>query len=424
MEHVADAQARPRFEIADPVQHLRQPGARHDAVLHVVVRRDAAHRRERRLAPLPDPRALLVGLARPRSSSRRGAGRSRSTIVEELAHFGGRTIELDDQHGVGGGKIRMHRRFGRADRERDPSSRPPPARCRRAMMSETPRRRRRSCRTRRAASAPLSGRRRIRTVTLRDDRQRALRIRSSTPSRSGPGVSASGAAELHQLAVGQDRFDAEHVVHGEAVLQAVRAAGVLGDVAADRADLLARRIGRVVVAERRHLPRDLEVGDAGLDRDALVGDVDVEHAVEPRQRDHERRRRPAARRPTGRCRARARRTARRSRAHSRTTACTSAADCRQHDGRRRRAQVRQRVGLIGQQLERIVEDVPRRRQSPQFASRNARSIACCPATRGPLSPQNLDLEVASRIPSGAVSRGPASAGLSRSVRLGRTLRSC
>jgi hypothetical protein len=40
------------------------------------------------------------------------------------------------------------------------------------------------------------------------------------------------------------------VVHREAVLQAVRAAGVLGDVAADRAHLLTRGIGRVVIAER------------------------------------------------------------------------------------------------------------------------------------------------------------------------------
>ena len=74
---------------------------------------------------------------------------------------------------------------------------------------------------------------------------------------------------------------------GEAVLQAVRAAGVLGDVAADRADLLARRIRRVVVAERRDPFGDLEIGDAGLDRHPLVRDVDVEDAVEARQRDHE-----------------------------------------------------------------------------------------------------------------------------------------
>ena len=59
------------------------------------------------------------------------------------------------------------------------------------------------------------------------------------------------AAELDQLAVGQHDLEAEHVVDGEAVLEAVRAAGVLGDVAADRADLLARRIGRVVEAVRR-----------------------------------------------------------------------------------------------------------------------------------------------------------------------------
>ena len=45
--------------------------------------------------------------------------------------------------------------------------------------------------------------------------------------------------------------DGEDVVDGEAVLEAVRAAGVLGDVAADRADLLARRIGGVVVARGR-----------------------------------------------------------------------------------------------------------------------------------------------------------------------------
>ena len=47
------------------------------------------------------------------------------------------------------------------------------------------------------------------------------------------------AAEPHDVAVGRDDLDPGHVVGGEAVLQAVRAAGVLRDVAADRADLLA-----------------------------------------------------------------------------------------------------------------------------------------------------------------------------------------
>ena len=76
-------------------------------------------------------------------------------------------------------------------------------------------------------------------------------------------------------------------MHGEAVLQAVRAAGILGDVAANRADQLARRIGRVVVAVRRDAARDVEVDDARLDGDALVRDVDVEDAVQPRQHDQD-----------------------------------------------------------------------------------------------------------------------------------------
>src|SRR5262249_59084409 len=56
------------------------------------------------------------------------------------------------------------------------------------------------------------------------------------------------AAEPHDLAVGHDHLEPEDVIGGDAVLQGVRAAGVVGDVAADRARLLARWVGRVVVA--------------------------------------------------------------------------------------------------------------------------------------------------------------------------------
>ena len=64
-------------------------------------------------------------------------------------------------------------------------------------------------------------------------------------------VDALAAAELHDLAVGQHDLEPGHVVRREAVLEAVRAAGVLGDVAADRADDLGRRVGRVVVRRAR-----------------------------------------------------------------------------------------------------------------------------------------------------------------------------
>ena len=56
------------------------------------------------------------------------------------------------------------------------------------------------------------------------------------------------AAEPHHLAVDQHQLDAQHVVGGEPVFEAMHAARILGDVAADRAGDLARRIGRVVEA--------------------------------------------------------------------------------------------------------------------------------------------------------------------------------
>ena len=73
----------------------------------------------------------------------------------------------------------------------------------------------------------------------------------------------------------------------ESVLQTVRAAGVFSDVAADRANLLTRRIGSVVEAVRRHRPRDVEIDDARLDGDPLIRDVDVEDPVQARQRDQD-----------------------------------------------------------------------------------------------------------------------------------------
>ena len=155
----------------------------------------------------------------------------------------------------------------------------------------------------------LSGLRRIRTTTFVTIGERAFAA-DEQPEQVGAGRVGERAADLHELAVRQHRFDREDVVHGEAVLQAVRAAGVLGDVAADRAHLLTRRVGGVVVAERRHLPRDLEVGDARFDGDAPVRDVDVEHAIQPRQADDDAaRHRQRAARET-RCRGRAPRTAR------------------------------------------------------------------------------------------------------------------
>ena len=79
-------------------QHLDEPRARHDRVVEVVVGRDAGDRAERRLAALPQQRALgLVGrdphgprAVRPR--------RRASTAVHLRVDAAGQAVDLDEQH--------------------------------------------------------------------------------------------------------------------------------------------------------------------------------------------------------------------------------------------------------------------------------------------------------------------------------------
>ena len=177
-----------------------------------------------------------------------------------------------------GGKFGMHGRFGRLDRHgvhhlhgggNDPGR--DDLRDGRSRFADAVERGQQRLHTLRLSQDPHDG--------LGHDRQRAFAA-DEEPEHVGTRRIGERAANLHEIAVRQHRLDGEDVMHGEAVLQTVRAAGVLGDVAADRAHLLTRRIGRVVVPERRDLPRDLQIGDARFHRDSPVGDVDVEHAIQ------------------------------------------------------------------------------------------------------------------------------------------------
>ncbi len=67
------------------------------------------------------------------------------------------------------------------------------------------------------------------------------------------------APELDHLAGDQHATDPADVVHRESVLDAVQAARILGDVAADRARDLRRRIGRVIEVVRRRRLRNREI---------------------------------------------------------------------------------------------------------------------------------------------------------------------
>ena len=67
--------------------------------------------------------------------------------------------------------------------------------------------------------------------------------------------------------------------------QAVRAPGVFGDISAERADLLTRRVRRVVVPGRSDAACDLQVRDTRFHRHALIRNVDLEHAIQFRETD-------------------------------------------------------------------------------------------------------------------------------------------
>ena len=73
------------------------------------------------------------------------------------------------------------------------------------------------------------------------------------------------AAEHGDRAVGQHDLEGDDVGVGDALGQAVRTARVVGDVAADRARLLAARVGREVQPVDGDGPGQVEVEHAGLD---------------------------------------------------------------------------------------------------------------------------------------------------------------
>ena len=96
------------------------------------------------------------------------------------------------------------------------------------------------------------------------------------------------AADIDDVAVHQHHADAEHVVGGDAVFQAMSAAGIGRDIAADGASDLARRVGRVKEAVARDRIGNAGIGDAGLDARHAACEIDVEHLAHAREAKHDR----------------------------------------------------------------------------------------------------------------------------------------
>src|SRR5690606_38622743 len=93
------------------------------------------------------------------------------------------------------------------------------------------------------------------------------------------------AAEPNDLSLWRNHLYAEHVIRGQAVLQAVHAAGVFRDVAPYRARDLTRRIRRVVETAVRDRVTDGEIRHAALRNHAAVRIVDIEDPIELAHRD-------------------------------------------------------------------------------------------------------------------------------------------
>ena len=122
---------------------------------------------------------------------------------------------------------------------------------------------------------------------LGDDAELAFRAADQAEQIEPAGVEFR-AADVDDLAVEGDEPDAEQVVGGDAVFEAMRAARVHRDVAADGAGELRGRVGRVEEAVGPDRFGDREIGDAGLDPRVAVGEVDLEDAVHLGQAEDDR----------------------------------------------------------------------------------------------------------------------------------------
>jgi len=340
----------------DPGQHRAQRRPRHHAVLDDERRADPAHRGERRLAPGPDDRPLGRVVGRPDLGRARGLAQGTDGRQFGL-HLGGRPVQLDDQHGARPGRVvAVHRGLGRLDGQRvhhldrgGQDAGRDDVRHRPAALGRR----------------PISGQQRVHHLGQRHqldhdlghDAERALRA-GERAQQVIPGGHAGAVAEPGQLAGRRDDLQAGDVVHGEPVLEAVRAAGVLRHVAAHRADHLAGRVRGVEQAERRRRLAHGQVGHARLDHGPPAHRVDLEHRTHPRHHDQHAvlvRQGPAGQ-PGAAAPGHERHARRSARSHHRR----HLAGRRGQHHKRGHAPVRgEPVALVGAQLQRIGDDVAR-----------------------------------------------------------------
>ena len=286
VEHVGDAQAMLPAQVADGRQHLGQGGAGHHAVLEVVAGRLAAQGRDRRFAPLPEPGpgGPVPGLAHAAGARLQAQAGGQ---LHRILHLLLLAIELDQQHGsrlarvfveaevvvhrLNAGAVHHFHAGGQHPGAGDLAHRLAGRRHRGEIGQQ-------HGHTRRGRQQPQGDR--------RGDAQGALAA-DKHPAQIEGRHFRLGAAQGRDRAVGEHHLHGQHMVAGDAVLEAMDAAGVFGNVAADRADLLAGGIGGVIKAVAHHRAGHPAVDHAGLHGDALVGQIHREHLAHAAGGNHQ-----------------------------------------------------------------------------------------------------------------------------------------
>ena len=283
MKNVSNLKSVALADFVDAPERLRELRARDHAVLHIVARRNPAHRAEGVLAPFPQQLALAIVA--------RHAHLARLVRLAHLAHrcrlrLGrfAQPFQLDQKHG------RAVQGETGVDVRLDGAQRP--------AVEHFARRR----------SDPARGdvRHGFRGVIHRviycqqgfhrfglaqqlhrdfgHQRQRALRAHQQSGQVVARRVERFS-ADTHDFAIRQHQLEAQHVICRHAIRQRVRPARVFRHVAADRAGLLARRIGRVVEIGVLDSARQFVIHHAGLHHSALVFEIDGQDAIHPRKHD-------------------------------------------------------------------------------------------------------------------------------------------
>ena len=277
VEHVDHADPVAVGDLAHRLYHLHQLAAGHDGVVEVVVGLQVGHRPEGVLAALPQQGPLgLVG-RHPHAGRAVGRGDGRHPLGLDL-RSGVHAVHLDQQHrggvpGVPGphevlddghrpGVHQLHGRrhhavgYNRADGGRGRGH---------------------------VGVGGQHGLDRGRVGGEAHGHRGGHPAQALGADEGAPQVVAVRLglqpAQHHRLAVGEHHLHRGHMGAGDAVGQAVGAAGVVGHVAADGAGLLAGGVGGEVQAVGGHPPGQFQVDQAGLDPGDAVVEVHLQHRV-------------------------------------------------------------------------------------------------------------------------------------------------